>query len=41
MICAASAEAEIERRLSAHVAEALRGAGYYHLFRPRSRGGLS
>jgi alkylation response protein AidB-like acyl-CoA dehydrogenase len=40
MIRAASAEAEIERRLSAHVAEALRGAGCYHLFRPRSRGGL-
>ena len=40
MIRAASAEAEIERRLSAHVAEALRDAGCYHLFRPRSRGGL-
>ena len=40
MIRTASAEAEIERRLSAHVAEALRDAGCYHLFRPRSRGGL-
>jgi len=40
MIRAASAEAEIERRLSAHVAEALRDAGCYHLFRPCSRGGL-
>jgi len=40
MIRAASAEAEIERRLSVHVAEALRHAGCYHLFRPRSRGGL-
>ena len=40
MIRAASAEAEIERRLSAHVAEALRDAGCYHLFRPLSRGGL-
>ena len=40
MIRAASAEAEIERRLSAHVAEALRDAGCYRLFRPRSRGGL-
>jgi alkylation response protein AidB-like acyl-CoA dehydrogenase len=40
MIRAAAAEAEIERRLSAHVAEALRDAGCYHLFRPRSRGGL-
>lgn len=40
MIRAASAEAEIERRLSAHVAEALRDAGCYHLFRPSSRGGL-
>jgi indole-3-acetate monooxygenase len=40
MIRAASAEAEIERRLSAHVAEALRDAGCYHLFRPRTRGGL-
>ena len=40
MIRAASAEAENERRLSAHVAEALRDAGCYHLFRPRSRGGL-
>jgi indole-3-acetate monooxygenase len=40
MIRAASAEAEIERRLSAHVAEALRDAGCYHLFRPWSRGGL-
>jgi len=40
MIRAASAEAEIERRLSAHVAEALRDAGCYQLFRPRSRGGL-
>src|SRR6185503_4759792 len=39
-IRAASAEAEIERRLSAHVAEALRDAGCYHLFRPWSRGGL-
>ena len=39
MIRAASAEAEIER-LSAHVAEALRDAECYHLFRPRSRGGL-
>ena len=36
MIRAASAEAEIERRLSAPVAEALRDAGCYHLFRPRS-----
>jgi len=41
MIRAASAEAEIERRLSAHVAEALRDAGCYRLIRPRSRGGLS
>src|SRR6185503_13227592 len=40
MIRAASAEAEIERRLSVDVAEALRHAGCYHLFRPRSRGGL-
>jgi alkylation response protein AidB-like acyl-CoA dehydrogenase len=40
LIRAASAEAEIERRLSAHVAEALRDAGCFHLFRPRSRGGL-
>jgi len=40
MIRAASAEAEIERRLSAHVAAALRDAGCYHLFRPSSRGGL-
>jgi alkylation response protein AidB-like acyl-CoA dehydrogenase len=40
MIRAASAEAEMERRLSSHVAEALRDAGCYHLFRPRSRGGL-
>ena len=40
MIRAASAEAETERRLSAPVAEALREAGCYHLFRPRSRGGL-
>ena len=40
MIRAGSAEAEIERRLSAHVAEALRDAGCYHLFRPWSRGGL-
>jgi alkylation response protein AidB-like acyl-CoA dehydrogenase len=40
MIRAASAEAEIERRLSAHVAEAAAGRGDYHLFRPRSRGGL-
>jgi len=40
MIRAASAEAEIERRLSAHVAEVLRDAGCYHLFRPWSRGGL-
>jgi alkylation response protein AidB-like acyl-CoA dehydrogenase len=40
IIRAASAEAESERRLSAHVAEALQGAGCYHLFRPRSRGGL-
>ena len=40
MIRAASAEAEIERRLSAHVAEALRDAGCYRLFRPRSRNGL-
>src|SRR5262245_16241756 len=40
MIRAASAEAESERRLSAHVAEALRDAGCFHLFRPRSRGGL-
>ena len=40
MIRAASAEAEIERRLPARVAEALRDAGCYHLFRPRSRGGL-
>src|SRR5262247_965714 len=40
MIRAAAAEAEIERRLSAHVAEALRDAGCFHLFRPRSRGGL-
>jgi alkylation response protein AidB-like acyl-CoA dehydrogenase len=40
MIRAASAEAERERRLSAHVAEALRDAGCYHLFRPRCRGGL-
>src|SRR5262245_30606913 len=40
MIRAASTEAEIERRLSAHVAGALRDAGCYHMFRPRSRGGL-
>jgi alkylation response protein AidB-like acyl-CoA dehydrogenase len=40
MIRAASAEAERERRLSAHVAEALREAGCYHLFRPWSLGGL-
>jgi alkylation response protein AidB-like acyl-CoA dehydrogenase len=40
MIRAASAEAEIERRLSPHVSEALRDAGCYHLFRPSSRGGL-
>ena len=40
MIRAGSAEAEIERRLPAHVAEALRDAGCYHLFRPWSRGGL-
>jgi alkylation response protein AidB-like acyl-CoA dehydrogenase len=40
MIRAASAEAEVERRLSARVAEALRDAGCYRLFRPRSRGGL-
>ena len=40
IIRAASAEAEIERRLSARVSEALRDAGCYHLFRPRSRGGL-
>jgi len=40
MIRAGSAEAEIERRLSAHVAEALRDAGCYHLFRPLSLGGL-
>ena len=40
MIRAASAEAETERKLSARVAEALREAGCYHLFRPRSRGGL-
>jgi indole-3-acetate monooxygenase len=40
MIRAASAKAEIERRLSPHVSEALREAGCYHLFRPRSRGGL-
>jgi indole-3-acetate monooxygenase len=40
MIRDASAEAESERRLSAHVAEALRDAGCYRLFRPRSRGGL-
>jgi alkylation response protein AidB-like acyl-CoA dehydrogenase len=40
LIRAASAEAETERRLSAHVAEALRDAGCYHLFRPWSRGGL-
>ena len=39
-IRAASAEAERERRLSAHVAEALREAGCYRLFRPRSLGGL-
>jgi len=40
MIRGASAEAETERRLSPRVAEALRDAGCYHLFRPRSRGGL-
>jgi alkylation response protein AidB-like acyl-CoA dehydrogenase len=40
LIRAASAEAEVERRLSAGVAEALRDAGCYRLFRPRSRGGL-
>jgi alkylation response protein AidB-like acyl-CoA dehydrogenase len=40
MIRAASAQAEIERRLSTHLAEALRDAGCYRLFRPRSRGGL-
>jgi indole-3-acetate monooxygenase len=40
IIRAASAEADIERRLSARVADALRDRGCYHLFRPRSRGGL-
>jgi alkylation response protein AidB-like acyl-CoA dehydrogenase len=40
MIRSASAKAEIERRFSAHVSDALRDAGFYHLFRPRSRGGL-
>src|SRR5262245_29836202 len=39
-IRAASVEAESQRRLSAHVAEALREAGCYHLFRPWSRGGV-
>jgi alkylation response protein AidB-like acyl-CoA dehydrogenase len=36
----ASAQAEAERRLPDHVAEALRNAGCYHLFRPRACGGL-
>src|SRR5262245_17906666 len=40
MIRAAAAEAERERRLSAHVAEALREAGCYHLLRPLRLGGL-
>ena len=40
MIRAASAEAETKRRLSPHVAEALRDAGCYHMFRPWSLGGL-
>jgi alkylation response protein AidB-like acyl-CoA dehydrogenase len=40
MIRAASAAAERERRLPAHLTEALREAGCYHLFRPWSLGGL-
>jgi alkylation response protein AidB-like acyl-CoA dehydrogenase len=40
MIRAASAEAETERRLSTQIAQALRQAGCYHMFRPRTRGGL-
>ena len=40
LIRAASAKAEIERRLPDHVAEALRAAGCYHLFRPRACGGV-
>jgi len=35
-----SAEGERERRLSTPVAEALRDAGFFRMFRPRSRGGL-
>ncbi|MGD8818372.1 MAG: acyl-CoA dehydrogenase family protein [Acidobacteriota bacterium] len=40
MIRATSAEAERQRRLPDDVAAALTESGCYHLFRPRSRGGL-
>jgi len=40
MIREASGEAESNRQLSSHVADALREAGCYRMFRPRSRGGL-
>lgn len=35
-----AAEAERERRLPAQVAQALRDAGFFRMFRPQSRGGL-
>ena len=40
VIRSGAAEAETERRLAPRVAESLRDAGLYHLFRPRTRGGL-